>query len=65
MTIEMVNEILKIVRKESDAKFKALDEKYAEFMKDEYVDTEIDREYQAEFTELQNKYMAERKQSQT
>ncbi len=57
LTLEMVVETLAIVKREKNAKFEALDKKYEEFFKDEYVDTEIDRQYQEEFKELQEKYL--------
>ena len=57
LTLEMVVETLAIVKREKNAKIEALDKKYEEFFKDEYVDTEIDRQYQEEFKELQEKYL--------
>ena len=57
MNLEMVIEVLEIVKREKNAKFEALDKKYEEFFKDEYIDTEIDRQYQEEFKELQDKYL--------
>ena len=57
LTLEMVVETLAIVKREKNAKFEALDKKYEEFFKDEYVDTEIERQYQEEFKELQEKYL--------
>ena len=57
MNLEMVIEVLEIVKREKNAKFEALYKKYEEFFKDEYVDTEIDRQYQEEFKTLQDKYL--------
>ena len=57
MDLEMVVEVLGIVRREKNAKFEALDKKYEDFFKDEYVDTEIDRQYQEEFKTIQDKYL--------
>ena len=57
MDLEMVVEVLGIVRREKNAKFEALDKKYEDFFEDEYVDTEIDRQYQEEFKIIQDKYL--------
>ena len=57
MDLEMVVEVLGIVRREKNAKFEALDKKYEDFFEDGYVDTEIDRQYQEEFKTIQDKYL--------
>ena len=56
MTLEMIVEVLAIVKREKIERFESLDKKYEEFFKEEFINTEIDAQYQEEFKELQNKY---------
>ena len=56
MTVEMTVEVLAIVKREKRERFESLEKKYEEFFKEEFINTEIDAQYQEEFNELQNKY---------